>query len=657
MDLFYIAKINTSTIINNNFYIKSTFDLLRKNGSIVSLGDSQLLKFIRKIKDIDLDYKEIRALFEERNRLKSLDANKKNGKEISRIQNVINEKLFIPDLVSVKCDTTKKDYKKICKNRFTMNIIINNTEYKITYRRLCAGAGQLRRNTVLFVNQDIYDELEHIMMCGLTKNKIGKINLAKFNAYYSLYTSAINIVKTPRICVVDDYEYKLSNQNVIWIDENENGELDTFEKQVDIDVNAFDGAGIISPDMAKVWQENLKLDYLPASFIIRAPFIKGLVSIFDFHRFAKDVAHTDIIKDIYGNEYKVSDIDIILSKSQFKLWKKYDSFSQYMKYFNNLGHIFGVTRVTKKENDFMTTLNYQYIQTNNFTTQSIKELADYTADYLKKVMSGDKLQTMLLLVGEQEEDNSILDIENRMNSSIAKALMYNDEILKDTYIRKKISRTIEKKVKQAKTGKIYVEGSYDFTIPDLYAFCENAFGMDVRGLLEAGECWNKRWIDKGSPTVTLMRSPLVAPGENRKLDLCFDEKCKDWFRYIYSGHIYNIWDTTIISQSDGDYDGDIVLSTDNHYVLDAVDSTLPIVTYEKQKAPEQRISDTNFASIDVRSFNSEIGQITNLASTIISMLDELSEDSEEYKELQKRMNILRKSQGDAISFCGYFIEI
>lgn len=65
--------------------------------------------------------------------------------------------------------------------------------------------------------------LENIMMCGLTKAKIGKINLAKFSAYYSLYTSSTNVVQTPNICVVPDYEYTLKNQDVDWICAKEGG--------------------------------------------------------------------------------------------------------------------------------------------------------------------------------------------------------------------------------------------------------------------------------------------------------------------------------------------------------------------------------------------------------------------------------------------------
>lgn len=649
MNLFYVVKINTSTIVENNYYIKNSFNILKKNGNIISLGNNQLLKFIRKIKNENFDADEIKKLTERRKELQSFNKNKKNGEVINQIQNIINEKLFVPDLISVKCDTTKKDYKYICKNGFILDISINDKNFKIKYKRLCAGAGQLRKNTAFFVNEDLYNELEHIMMCGLTRAKIKKINLAKFSAYYALYTSATNKVNVPRICVIKDFEFTLKNQNVTWIYDNEKNEKDIKNKVIDFDINAFDGSGMISPEMAEIWRENLTLDYLPSSFIIRSAWIKGLVSVFDFKKFAREVAHRDSIIDAWGNVRNVEDIDVILTTSQLKMWKKYQSWEEYVYYYQKCGHIFGVARVNKKENDFMTTLNYQYIQSNNFTEESIKKLANYTVDWLNKIMSGDKLFTMLLLMGCQDENSSNIDIEDKLNSNIAKALMYNDSILNDTYIRQKISKLIDKKIKQTKIGKLYVEGSYDFSIPDLYAMAEYAFGMEVRGLLKEKQCWNKRWVDKNAKVISVMRSPLVAPAENQLMNIYSDEKCADWYKYIVSGNITNIWDMMAIRCSDADYDGDILLTTDNEYLVNAVDDSLYPITYEKKKAKEQRLNFNNFAAMDTKSFNSKIGQITNLASTLISMLSDFPKESAEYKEIRKRIDLLRFYQGSAIN--------
>lgn len=550
MDLFNVLKVNTSLIMSNGCNVVTTYKDAKRNGMVVSLGDNQLLRFIRKIREKTYDKDKVDSLYEKRNYYKSLPESKENLKTINSIQAEIDELLFVPDLVIVKTDTTKKDYKYICKNKFSIKIRINNKTYESTYRRLCAGAGQLRRNSAMFVNEEIYEELESIMMCGLTRRKIGKINLSKFGAYFSLYSSAARKVKTPRVCVVDDYEYNLKDQSLLWIFDDEDGQKQIEERIMDMEINAFDGSGIISPEMAKIWSENLNLDYMPASFIVRAPFVKGLVSVFDFKKFAKEVAHKEIIKDCWGEEYNVDDIDVILTKSQFKMQKKYGSMNEYLYYFHKYGHIFSVARISKKENDFMTTLNYQYVQSNNYTNDSVKQLAEPTIDWLRNIMNADRFNTMMFLVGSQKENENIDSIDNRVTNGIAKALMYNEDILNDSYVRTKIKQMVDKKVRLAKIGKVYVEGSYDFAIPDLYALAEHAFGMEIKGILKSGESWNKRWVEKGSKTVAMMRSPLVAPAENQKREIHYSEEANEWFKYIYSGNIMSIWDNGMIKCSD-----------------------------------------------------------------------------------------------------------
>ena len=550
MNLFYILKLNTSYIVANDYEVNFTFNQAKKENIVVAIGDSQLLKFIRQVRGKEFDKEKVDELYERRNYLKSLPEDKKNSKEISKIQSHIDELLYVPDLVSIKTDTTKKDYKYICKNRFKVNMTINGHQHSITYRRICAGAGQLRRNSALFINEEIFDEVETIMMCGLTRRRIGRINLAKFGAYLALATSASNKVTTPRICVVDDYEYPLKNQTVQWIYKDVEGNEQVETRVIDFPKNAFDGAGIVSPEMAEQWGKDLNLDYTPCSFIVRASWIKGLVTCFPFHEFAESVAKTDTIIDHWGVPHKIADIDVIMSISQFKMHKHYQNFESYMFNFVRYKHTFGVARVSKKENDFVTTLNYQYVQSNDYTEEDIKHLADFTVDWLQKIMSGDKLYTELFLIGCQDEDKEYDSVERKTDSAMAKVLMYNDEILNDTYVRQKINQMIDKKVRLAKIGKLYVEGSYDFAIPDLYAFCEHAFGMEVHGILKPNESWNMRWVEKGSKQVAMMRSPLVAPSENQLSNVNMSEEAKHWFRYIYSGQILSVKDLAIELMSD-----------------------------------------------------------------------------------------------------------
>lgn len=93
--------------------------------------------------------------------------------------------------------------------------------------------------------------------------------------------------------------------------------------------------------------------------------------------------------------------------------------------------------------------------------------------------------------------------------------------------------------------------------------------------------------------------------------------------------------------------GDIVLTTDNPYVVKSVHHGKPI-SYAKGKTKEQYITDSAMANMDVRSFNSVIGGITNMASNFIAMQKNFSGNSDEYKELERRINLSRRFQGDAI---------
>ena len=600
MNLFNILKLNTSYIIDNDCSIKTTYQYANDNNLIVSLGDNQLFEFVRRLKQSENVFEEIENIKQQIKIITKQEDNKENLGKLSHLQQKLIQLVFVPDIISIKTNTTKKDYKYICKNKFTVEIDVYGIKYNIRYKRLCAGAGQLRRNSVLFCNEEIYNELETIMMCGLTRSRIGKINLAKFSAYFALYTSAARKVTTPKIVVVDDYEFTLKDQVVDWIYDDEDGNKNIEERNMDFEVNAFDGSGMISPRMAEKWKNDLGLDYLPSSFIVRSAWIKGLVSVFDFHKFANEIAQTNIIKDIWGNEYNISDVDVILTKSQFKLWKKYNSWNEYIYFHKKFHHIFSIARVNKKEDNKFTTLNYQYIQTNDFTEETIKGLASYSVEWAKKIMSKDYLYTLLLL-SSTSDFKDVLTKKNKnptIDDKIVQAIMYCPNILNDKYINQKIIRHIQNKVDKMKIGKIWVEGSYEFIIPDLYAMAEHAFGLPVKGLLPEESLWNRRWVNKGSKLVTSHRSPLVAPSENRILKVYSDDKCMEWYQYINSGNMMNVHDMTVIAQSDADFDGDLVLTTDNEYMINAVKTNKKIITYEKKKSKEQLLNSNSFATMD-----------------------------------------------------------
>lgn len=617
-----------------------TLSQARLNGETVQIGDNQVFRSLRDIQKINIDTDKVRRLFDERDSLKQSLSSQENLKLIQELQNKIDDMLFVSDVINVKVDD-KKAYKKIFKEGFVVN--------GKRYLRLCSGSGQSRKSTASFVNVDVKNELEKKLNCGLN---LKRINVAKYNAYFGLNMSVTYPVRSPRVCLIDDCEkYKLK-KTVDWIEDidpskNKNSRR-VIRKEIDFIPNMWDGQGLISPQMAKLWKEDLDLDYLPSSFGIRSAFIKGQLVVFDFHKFAEKIAKTDKIVDYYGKEWYIEDIDILLSVSQFKMYKYYTSWDEYVQLHEHHGHSWGVTKVNPKVDDEMSLLNYQYIQTLDLDRNKIEKLIQPTIDWIENICSGNKLFTLLLLLGSCKDSDTVSKIFNKTNSNFVKAILYNESLLKDPYIRKKIYDSISTKIKEAKIGRVWVRGNYQAMVSDPFGQAQWAFKKDVTGLLNEHEHYSRFWIDKKVTKVDACRSPMVDFHEHNILNFQTNNKMRTWYKYINSGIIYNVWGVDTIRHSDSDWDYDIVFTTDNDIMISSIFPAKNVITYEKVSAPSQTLSSTNILNTDLRSFDSKVGTITNYSTTFITMLSNFKKNSSEYNELIDRIKLLRRYIGDSI---------
>lgn len=644
MDLFYIFKFNTSELELNNYNINLSISEARIKGNLISIGYNQLLHQIFKFKNINLDNNYIKNLYNARDDIKLKPDSIENRNQIQEIQNNIDKLLFIPEIINITSNN-KKIYKYACKN----GVEINGTRYK----RFICGSGAARRNTATFIDEKIFLPIYNILMNGLS---IKEINLSKFNAYFGLYSSAITKVTTPRICLISDSEAIIKNKKVDYIvdkiaidkDDKSYEYRDVEERIIDFKSNEFDGAGLISPQMAEIWSRDLNLKYIPSQFIIRSSFIKGMVSVFDFHKFSEVIAEKDKIIDVYGKEWDIDKIDMILSVSQFKMWRFYQSWDEYVENCKKYEHIFGVSRYTPKIDNEYSLLNYQYIQVLDLDTEKINKLIQPTVDWIKKICSGDKLYTLLFLLGSCDVDDNVENILDRVGNDYVKALIYNDELYNDPYIRKKIYNSIERRIKDAKLGRLWVEGNYQIMVPDPFKQCEFAFGMDAKGLLKEGEYYSKFWIDRNKDKVCACRSPLTDPSEINILKVVSREELEDWYRYQSTGIIYNTYGLDTVIHADSDWDGDIIFTTCNEVFINSVYKDLNPVTYDKVSTEIQKLTFNNIIKADLQSFDCKVGQVTNKSTTFIAMRDGWRVESKEYEELTRRIKICRRYQGDAI---------
>jgi len=135
-----------------------------------------------------------------------------------------------------------------------------------------------------------------------------------------------------------------------------------FQEDADIELDESDGYGIMLPSLARRWSEELQLDYMVSGVNTRLSFEKGMVFTFDFLEFADEIAGTRIIKDAWGNEVDLSNVELVLTTSMVKLWDSYKSCDDYIRNCVENGYTFGITKSCPKvlENERMT--NYQFLQ-------------------------------------------------------------------------------------------------------------------------------------------------------------------------------------------------------------------------------------------------------------------------------------------------------
>ena len=544
---FYVLKFNSSRLKKDKYNININIKSARKNGELIALGDNQVLRSIRKIKgkEVDLDF--VNELFKERRRITRRKKCIENKQKILQIDKDIDNLLFIPEYVSVVIDK-HSDYKHMIEHKFTIN--------GKKYVRLLCGAGNARRNTVFFVQEDIYEELDKILRNG---HKPLKITESKYNAYYALSNSATYSVSEPRVCVVPDKEIKMFKK-IDWVTESEPDDI-IEEQERELTFNLWDGMGICSPELAKQWSQDLDLDYVPCCFCIRNYFVKGMVCVFDFHKFSREVAGKHIITDLYGKEVDTDNIDMIITESQFKLWKGYDSWQHYLDCCKENGGRWGVTKFTPKEDKTAVFTNYQFLQVLNLDTpEKIKELCEPTVEWFDKITSQDSNYSLLYLLGSlcdkplnEMETEEFMDIFNTLEPSV-RALILNRDLINDTYIKTKLARSLNRKIEESYLGKLMVNGNFQFMISEPYSLCEHIYGLPVKGLLKEHEHYSQYWNNRDVSKVVAMRAPLTYSSEANLLNLQNNDKVNEWYKYLYSGIVYNVWGVDTMLAADSDFD-------------------------------------------------------------------------------------------------------
>ena len=590
---------------------------------VVSLGDSQILRFIDELngkQNSDSIVKSIKRKI----RLEKKKPRSKNTKStITYLYKKLYELQFQPDYLCVVMDRNS-DYDRANKG-FTVN--------DVSYHRLLGTNGGIKNSTIVYVSERLYPELKRRLDNG--RNKEMKIVPAKLESYQALICSGSTPIPQPDGVIVVNDCITHFKEDVIMINDETDGEpIMTFEKDFEVEHNDSDGYGLMSPSYSR--RVNMYLsgkDEVISGMNTRWAWNKGMLYTFDFVEFGSDVAHSFEVVDAWGDKRDVRCADVILTTSMLKLWDSYDSWEDYYRNCRQNHYEFATPKVTPEKLENVRNTNYQFLQSYEFTDEELQELCQPTIDEIKDVLGMDYRKSLVFLAGYG------LDSKNIFNSDYdfcARALMIDNRMINDPFIRRRIWNMISKKVEAAKRGAIKIDANFAMISGDPYALCQSMFGLEITGLLKAGELYHKYWIDKGSKEVACFRAPMTCHNNIRRMRLVNNDEVQHWYQYITTAIIYNAWDTACDAMNGADKDGDTNMDTDNPIIVRRTLNS-PTIMCVQRKAEKKIPSEEDIIKANKLAFNDDIGTVTNYVTSMIERQAGFPKDSDEYKTLAYRI--------------------
>ncbi len=617
----YIYKIHSGRLRKNGWQLTLPMAEARRNDEVISLADSQILRWIDELNGItDADVR-ARVIMARIRRIRNEETSAASKREIRRLHQELDAIQFKPDYMCLIIDRVS-DYRRACRG-FSIN--------GVRYRRLLGTNGGIKNSTIVFVSERLVEELRRRIENGRDPQK--KIVTAKLEAYKALTCSASVPVSMPKgILVVNDAETEFVSDIISLTDENDGEPLMEEKKGELIRMDATDGFGLMLPSLAARWSEELGLDYVACGMNTRFSFEKGMVFAFDFRDFAEKVAGRYAVTDAWGNETDIRDAELILTTSMVKLWDSYESCEDYVRKSVENGYTFGIAKTCPKELENERSLNYQFIQSYDLSDGDIDELIGPTMREIEDVLGGDWRKTVLFLKG------CGLTAENaeKLPDDFAKAIMIDEQLLDDPYVRGAVYQQIRARINEAKVGVLKVHGNYSIISGDPYLLCQSMFGLPLTGLLRAGEIYSRYWADGGAAELACFRAPMTCHNNIRLVRPADGEELRYWYRHITTATLFNSWDTASFALNGADFDGDMVMLTDNPVLVRRL-TPLPALMCAQRKAETRIPDEDDFIRSNIDSFGNSIGQTTNWITSMFEVRALFDPGSKEYETLSYRI--------------------
>lgn len=483
--------------------------------------------------------------------------------------------------------------------------------YKMLYR----STGKAKKGSCMFIVDKLYEKAKNFLYMGITLPEVNPM-IVEISAYAPLVSSGIvgRVKINPKnILILRDVD-RMFNTDVISVETDENKHC--YAKHISnykLKNTLFDGQALIDSSIFPQWGNGY--------ILLRHHFCKMAAFSTNIQKFFKDYFgddyYTATVKDMFGNEHYVKDIELITTDNAMK-WLKFDiSYDYWCKWVYDNDCQFGIVK-TAHESKLGDVQKMSYQMVNSLDEAIMPEVVKESVEYVERLKTDNEFFMEYL----EKNKNFSNDYE------VLIALCdHNSEFYRSSYFRSRKKKIIEGYVLNLKSGKI-IQNAENLTIVGspyamlLYAATADEGSVDNDDTFsnEFGtiQCYTERFSD--GEYLSFFRSPFNSKNNLAYLHNTYSDKMKKYFNLGRQCIAINMIGTDFQDRNNGsDQDSDFGFTTNQTNIVEhARKCYLNYPTIVNNIPKEKNIYGNtmdDYAKIDngLAKSQTDIGESSNLA--------------------------------------------
>ena len=483
--------------------------------------------------------------------------------------------------------------------------------YKMLYR----STGKAKKGSCIFIIDKLYEKAKNFLYMGITLPEVNPM-IVEISAYAPLVSSGIvgRVKINPKnILILKDVD-RIFKTDVISIETDENKHC--YAKHISdykLKNTLFDGQALIDSSIFPQWGNGY--------ILLRHHFCKMAAFNTNIQKFFKDYFgddyYTATVKDMFGNEHYVKDIELITTDNAMK-WLKFDiSYDYWCNWVYDNDCQFGIVK-TAHESKLGDVQKMSYQMVNSLDEVIMPEVVKESVEYVERLKTDNEFFMEYL----EKNKNFSNDYE-----VLIALCEHNSEFYRSSYFRSRKKKIIEGYVLNLKSGKIIQNAENLTIVGSPYAMIsyaatvdENSVDNDDTFSNEFGtiQCYTERFSD--GEYLAFFRSPFNSKNNLAYLHNTYSDKMKKYFNLGRQCIAINMIGTDFQDRNNGsDQDSDFGFTTNQTNIVEhARKCYLNYPTIVNNIPKEKNIYGNtmdDYAKIDngLAKSQTDIGESSNLA--------------------------------------------